>query len=76
MSVLRTFGTHWERVKADNNSTMKERLLRCNQMPDFEYYSILATNNNKFETTVMDSRLFNRGQPPFYLCLSLELLIT
>ena len=35
-----------ERVKGDYDSAIKEHLLFCNDTPDFEDFSILATNNN------------------------------
>ena len=33
-------------VKGDDDSAIKEYLLFCNHAPDFEDFSILATNNN------------------------------
>ena len=32
--------------------------------PDFEDFSILATNNNDFKVTLMESLLINRDHPP------------
>ena len=53
-----------KRVKDDDDSAIKERFLSCNHTPDFEYFSILATNNNNFEVTLMESLLINRDHPP------------
>ena len=53
-----------KRVKDDDDSTIKERLLFCNHIPDFEDFSILATINNDFKVTLMESLLINRDQPP------------
>ena len=53
-----------KRVKGDDDSTIKEHLLFCNHTPDFEDFSILATNNNDFKVTLMESLLINRDQPP------------
>ena len=46
-----------KRVKGYDDSAIKERLLFCNQAPDFEDFSILATNNNDF----MENLLINRN---------------
>ena len=54
-----------KRVKGDADSTIKERLLFCNHTPDFEDFSILATNNNNFKVMLMESLLINRDHPPF-----------
>ena len=35
-----------------------------NYTPDFEDFSILATNNNDFKVTLMESLLINRENPP------------
>ena len=45
-----------KRVKGDDDSTIKEHLLFC--------FSILATNNNGFKVTLMESLLINRDHPP------------
>ena len=52
------------RVKGDDDSTIKEDLLFCNHTPDFEDFSILATNNNDFKFTLLESLLINRDHPP------------
>ena len=52
-----------KRVKGDDDSAMKEHLLFCNHKPDFEDFSILATNNNDFKVTLMESLLINRDHP-------------
>ena len=53
-----------KRVKGDDDSAIKEHLLFCNHAPDFEDFSILATNNNDFKVTLMESLLINRDHPP------------
>ena len=53
-----------KRVKGDDDSAIKEHLLFCNHTPDFEDFSILATNNNDFKVTLMESLLINRDHPP------------
>ena len=53
-----------KRVKGDDDSAIKEHLLFCNHQPDFEDFSILATNNNDFKVTLMESLLINRDHPP------------
>ena len=48
----------------------------CSHAPDFENFSIFATNNNKFKVTFMESFLINRDHPPLNKnkqSLSLEL---
>ena len=65
-----------KRVKGDDDSAIKEHLLFCNHTPDFEDFSILATNNNDFKVTLMESLLINRDHPPLNKnkeSLSLEL---
>ena len=53
-----------KRVKGDDDSAIKEHLLFCNHTPNFEDFSILATNNNNFKVTLMESLLINRDHPP------------
>ena len=53
-----------KRVKGDDDSVIKEHLLFCNHTPDFEDFSILATNNNDFKVTLMESLLINKDHPP------------
>ena len=52
-----------KRVKGDDDSAIKEHLLFCNYTPDFEDFSILATNNNNFKVPLMESVLINRDHP-------------
>ena len=52
-----------KRVKDDDNSIIKEHLLFGNHAPDFEDFSILATNNNDFKVTLIESLLINRDHP-------------
>ena len=53
-----------KRVKGDDGSAIKEHLLFCNHTPNLEDFSILATNNNDFKITLMESLLINRDHPP------------
>ena len=53
-----------KRVKGDDDSAIKEHLLFCNHTPEFGYFSILATNNNDFKVSLMESLLINRDQLP------------
>ena len=52
-----------KRVKGDDDSAIKEHLLFSNHTPDFEDFSILATNNNDFKIMLMESRQINRDHP-------------
>ena len=53
-----------KRIKSDDDSAITECLLFCNLKPDFEDFSVLATNNNDFKVTLMESILINRDHPP------------
>ena len=53
-----------QRVKGDDDSAIKEYLLFCNHAPDFEGFSIPASNNNHFKVMLMESLLITRGHPP------------
>ena len=53
-----------KRIKGDDDSGMKEHLLFCNHTHDFEDFSILATINNDFKFTLIESLLINRDHPP------------
>ena len=53
-----------KRVKGDDDSAIKEHLLFCNHAPDFEDFSILATSNNDFQVTLMESLQIKRNHPP------------
>ena len=52
-----------KRVKGDEDSAIKEHLLFCNHTPDFEDFSILATNNNDFKVTLIEDFLINKDHP-------------
>ena len=52
------------RVRGDDDSAIKEHLLFCNHAPDFEDFSILATNNHAFKVMSMESLPTNRDHPP------------
>ena len=53
-----------ERVKGDNDSAVKEHHFFCNHSSGFDDFSILASNNNDFKVTLMESLLINRDHPP------------
>ena len=52
-----------KRIKGDDDSAIKEHLLFCNDTPEFEDFSILASNNNDFKVMLMESLLINRDHP-------------
>ena len=52
-----------KRMKGDNDSAVKEHLF-CNHSSGFDNFSILASNNNDFKVTLMESLLINRDHPP------------
>ena len=52
-----------KRVKDDDESAIKEHFLFCNYAPDFENFSILATNNNDFKVALIESLPINRDCP-------------
>ena len=52
------------RVKRDNDSAVKEYHLFCNHSSGFDDFSILASNNNDFKVTLMESLLINRDRTP------------
>ena len=51
-------------VKGDDDFVIKEQILFCNHMPDFEDFSVLTTNNNNFKVTLIESILINRYHAP------------
>ena len=53
-----------KQVKGDNYSAIKEHHLFCNHSSGFDDFSILASNNNDFKVTLMESLLINRDHPP------------
>ena len=53
-----------KRVKGDNSSAIKEHHLFCNHSSSFDDFSILASNNNGFKVTLMESLLINKNHPP------------
>ena len=61
---LKTSTLTGKTVKDDDYSAIKENISFCNHMPDFEEFSILATNNNDFKVTLMESLLINRDHSP------------
>ena len=65
-----------KRMKGDNDSAIKGDNLFCSHSSGFDYFSILASNNNDFKVTLMESLLTNRDHPPLNKnrhLLSLEL---
>ena len=52
-----------KRVKGDNDSTVKEHHLFCNNSSDFDNFFVLASDNNDFKVTLMESLLINRDHP-------------
>ena len=53
-----------KRVKEDDDSAIKEHHLFCNHSSGFDDFSMLASNNNDFKITLMESLLINRDHPP------------
>ena len=53
----------WKRVKGDNDFAIKEHHLFWNHSSGFDDFSILASNNNDFKVTLMESLLINRDHP-------------
>ena len=50
--------------KEDDYSTIKEYLLFCNHVPDFEDFSILTIDNNDLKVALMESLLIDRDHSP------------
>ena len=50
--------------EGDIDSAINEHLLFCNLAPDFEDFSILATDNNNIKVTLMESLLISTDHPP------------
>ena len=53
-----------KRVTEDNDSTIVEHHFFCNHSSGFDYFSVLASNNNDFKVTLMESLLINRDYLP------------
>ena len=53
-----------KRVKGGNNSVIKEHHLFWNHSSGFDDFSVLASNNNDFKVTLMESLLINKDHPP------------
>ena len=56
-------GLTGKRVKGDDDSAVKEHHLFCNHTSGFDDFFILASNNNYFKVTLMESLLINRDHP-------------
>ena len=41
-----------------------KNILFCNHTPDFEDFSLFATNSNDCKVTLMENLLINRDHPP------------
>ena len=55
-----------KRMKGDNDSAKTEYHLFCNHSSGFDDFSILASNNNYFKVTLMESLLINRDHSPLH----------
>ena len=53
-----SFCSYWKESEGDNDSAIKEHHLFCNYSSGFDDFCILASNNNDFKVTLMES-LFN-----------------
>ena len=53
-----------KRVEGDNDSTVKEHHLFCNHSSGFDNFFVLASDNNDFKVTLMESPLINRDHLP------------
>ena len=53
-----------KRVKGDNDFAVKEHHLFCNHSSGFDDFSILASSNNDFKVTLMESLFINRDHSP------------
>ena len=53
-----------KRVKGDDDSAIKEHRSFCNHTPDFEDFSILASNN-EFKVTLMEESSNQKRSPSF-----------
>lgn len=53
-----------KRPKGDKEFARKEHHLFCNHLFYFDYFSVIASNNNEFKTTLMESLLIDRYHPP------------
>ena len=54
-----------KKVIGDNDSAIKGQNLFCNHISGFNDFSILASNNNDFKFTLMESLLIDRDYPHF-----------
>ena len=61
---LKVSGLTGKRLKEDNDCAVNEHHLFCNHSSGFDDFSILASNNNDFKVTLMESPLINREHPP------------
>ena len=57
--------THGGKVTLiSTSSAVKEHHLFCDHSSGFDDFSILASSNNDFKVTLMESLLINRDHPP------------
>ena len=54
LEISALIGERVKGVKGDDDSAIKETFLFCNDTLDFGDFSILATNNDDFEVTLME----------------------
>ena len=51
-------------TNSHKTTAIKQHHLFCNYSSGFDDFSILASNNNDFKITLMESLLIDRDQPP------------
>ena len=61
---LHSLGNKLKVIMAEWQNAIKDHLLFCKHVPDFEDFSIFATNNNDFQVTLMESLQIKRDHPP------------
>ena len=54
-----------KKVIGDNDSAIKDQNLFCNHISGFNDFSILASSNNDFKFTLMESLLIDLDHPHF-----------
>ena len=61
---LEVFAFTGKQVKQDNGPAIKEHHQLCNHSSSFDNFFILASNNNDFKVTLIESLLINRDYGP------------
>ena len=59
-----SFCSYWKESERGLRFCHKRTLFICHHSPGFDDFSILASNNNDFKVTLMESLLINRDHPP------------